>query len=396
MILTLNVGSSSVKFAVFEGEGKRLSGIVSRLWDNPSLKIQYPSEQVRELNIERDDYDQVLTIILDIMKENGIDPEKISGVCHRIVHGGDRFTGITLLTDENIKRISELSGLAPLHNPVNIKGVISAKRVLPWAEHVGVFDTQFHASMEERFYLYPIPITLYKKYGIRRYGFHGTSHKYVYLKGKELYERYTGHPPSKVITAHIGNGASITAIRDGKVINTSMGLTPLEGLMMGTRCGDIDPGIIFHLHRLGYEIEEIDNILNRSSGLKAIAGTNHMREIERRYREGDKSARLALEMYTDRIVKYISWYHVLLGGADLLVFTGGIGENSSLVRSMVLEKLGVLGIVYDTEANEKNQELISSSSSEIMVMVIPTDEELEMVREYLDWKSQDRKTYTQC
>ncbi|MCD6279875.1 acetate/propionate family kinase [Candidatus Micrarchaeota archaeon] len=427
MILTLNVGSSSVKFATFKvnsGRGiknkniKRIAdGEARGLWEKPIFNLSIMSAKKHEtkekIMIKRGDYQAVIYYIVKKLIENRVikDINDINAVCHRVVHGGEKYINMTRITNSVIKGIEKLSDLAPLHNPINLLGIHAARNIFPNAEHIAVFDTQFHSSMDKRFYLYPIPLKLYKRYGIRRYGFHGTSHKYVYEKAREIYKsRFSKRANNdkyndfSAIILHLGNGASATAIKNGKVITTSMGLTPLEGLIMGTRSGDIDPGVIIHLVNHGFTVEEVYDILNKQSGLKAMTGTNEMKIIQDMYEDAIRKEKriekekieLALNMYTDRIVKYVSWYYVLLKKPDVIVFTAGIGEHSPLIRAMILDKLKPLGIEYSKIRNRKNQMIISPytrsygkkriKNDKSIIMVIPTDEELEMVREYIKWR----------
>jgi len=305
-----------------------------------------------------------------------LDGRKLDAVGHRVVHGGERFSTPVLINNEITRAIERLNPLAPLHNPANVLGIRAITTMWPHMPQVAVFDTAFHRTLPEYAWRYAIPDSLYRNYGIRRYGFHGTSHEYVSHRAAEL----LGIPLGEfdAVIAHLGNGASITAIRGGASIDTSMGFTPLEGLVMGTRSGDIDPSILLFLERQGMDTDEVDSMLNRESGLKALAGNNDMRSIVEAAEAGDEKAQLALEVASYRLAKYIGGYHVAVGGAQALVFTAGIGENSAQFRSLVVQRLGALGVRLDDDANGsrgKEPRVISAPDSAIPVLVVPTDEE---------------------
>jgi acetate kinase len=294
-------------------------------------------------------------------------------VAHRVVHGGERFSAPVLINDSVLAAIQDLSVLAPLHNPVNAVGIEVARRALPELPHVAVFDTAFHATLPPRAFTYAVP----HDWAVRRYGFHGTSHAYVSRAAARMLSR----PPQAIdcIVLHLGNGASATAVRAGRSIDTSMGLTPLEGLVMGTRSGDVDPALVAHVLRTrNLSVDEIDAVLNSRSGLLALAGDNDMREVHRRIAQGDAAAELALDIYCYRVRKYVGAYLAVLGGADAIAFTAGIGENDAIVRSRSLEGLDRLGIVLDDSLNASGGPVISAAESAVSVLVIPTDEELEM------------------
>ena len=299
--------------------------------------------------------------------------EGVIAVVHRVVHGGERFSAPVLINEAVLASIHDLSVLAPLHNPVNALGIEVARRAFPSLPHVAVFDTAFHATLPPRAYTYAVP----RAWGVRRYGFHGTSHAYVSREAARTLAR----SPSDVdvIVLHLGNGASASAVSRGKSIDTSMGLTPLEGLVMGTRSGDVDPALILHLRRtLNLSTDEIDKVLNSRSGMLALAGDNDMREVHRRVAAGDTAAELALDVYCYRIRKYVGAYLAALGGADAIVFTAGVGENDPIVRARSLAGLERLGINVDAQRNAAGETVISSDGSWVKVLVIPTDEELEM------------------
>jgi acetate kinase len=343
-ILVLNSGSSSIKYKLFDNLKEVKSGIFEEVKDYHS-------------NIEK------------ILKEIG----EIDAVAHRVVHGGERFIESVLITDEVIEDIKKLIPLAPLHNPANLDGILSVKKLLPQISQIAVFDTAFHQTMPKYNYIYPIPYHLYKEKNIRKYGFHGTSHKYVANKASEILNKPLNE--LNLITCHLGNGASLCAVKNGKSINTSMGFSPLEGLMMGTRCGDIDPEIIFYLSKF-ISIDSIDVMLNKESGLKGIAGDNNLKNIEKRK---DKLAKLAIDMFVSRVRKYVGAYMIELGRVDAVIFTGGIGENSSLIRKKVTQNLENYEIIIDKEKNKKNSVIISTGK--VNVMVIPTNEELQIAKE---------------
>jgi acetate kinase len=303
---------------------------------------------------------------------------EIDAVGHRMVHGGEKFNKSVILTDEVLKEFEKCSDLAPLHNPANLKGVNAVKELMPGLPQVGVFDTAFHQTMPPKAYMYAIPFELYEKYGIRRYGFHGTSHRYVSARACE----FLGIPAegTKMVTCHVGNGGSIAAVVDGKCIDTSMGLTPLEGLVMGTRAGDIDGGAVTFIEKkLGLDADGMSDLLNKKSGVAGITGgSSDMRDVENAAKNGDERAKLAQDMYFYRIKKYIGAYAAAMGGLDVVVFTAGVGENQVSMRSEVCKDMEFLGIKFDEEKNKVRGEeaIISADDSKVKVVVIPTDEEL--------------------
>ncbi len=382
-ILVLNSGSSSIKCQYFIDQKSVASAVVERIGEDKShSEIKYNEQSFSHTN-PVSDHQQALEIIFSMLKEsNSISSiHELDAIGHRVVHGGSDFSEPTLITKEVIRSIHALIPLAPLHNPANLKGIEIIAKAYPDLAQVAVFDTAFHQTMPEYASLYPIPYELYQKSDIRRYGFHGTSHAYVAKEtagmiGKDLNNL-------NLITLHLGNGASACAIKSGKSIDTSMGLTPLEGLMMGTRCGDIDPAIIpFLSDNLKMNINSIDKMLNKESGLKGICGTNDMREVIDQAETNDKMSALALEMYTYRIKKYIGAYTVTLGRVDAIIFTGGIGEHAAKVREMVCEALGEsIGLKIDLAKNEepsKTKRAVHDDKSRIKILVIPTNEELEI------------------
>jgi len=388
-ILSVNAGSSSLKFQLFEMPEEKViaSGKIERIGLPASIITVKTNGEKRckEKNVHdhAEAVQELLALLLDLKIVASLD--EIKGVGHRVVHGGEKFSDSVLITDEVIAEIDKLSELAPLHNPANLIGIQVFKQVLPNAKQVAVFDTAFHQTMPIESYLYPTPYSWYEKYGIRRYGFHGTSHKYVSERAYKLLGK--GPEGTKLITIHLGNGASVTAIKDGKSIETSMGFTPLAGLMMGTRSGDVDPSILpFAMQKENCTFEEALNALNYESGLKGISlVSSDMRDILKGVNEGNRQCILAFNLYVKRVCDYIGQYYILLGGCDALVFTAGIGENSGQTRQAIIDRLGVLEIRLDAEANQvMGQEcVVSTSDSKIKVLVIPTNEELVIARDTL-------------
>jgi len=387
-ILTLNCGSSSVKYQVFDWDRKKVlaKGIVERVTVGGSF-IEHKVPGKGEFKREKDcpTHKEAIKLIVEILtdKDWGVikDVNEIKGVGHRVVHGGEKFTHSVLITEEVLKTFEELSDLAPLHNPANVLGIKAAKEIFPNIPHVAVMDTAFHQTIPKHAFLYAVPYKWYEKYKIRRYGFHGTSHLYVSRRAAVL----LGKKPSEVnlITAHIGNGASITAIKNGKSIDTSMGFTPLEGLIMGTRSGDIDPAIIPYIcEKENLTPREVEKILNKKSGILGITEKwIDRRDVEKAAEEGDPRAILAIEMEAYRIRKYIGAYMAVLGKVDAIVFTAGVGEKSPIIRKKALEGLENFGIYLDEEKNQKAKSrkkefVITKENSPIKVFVIPTNEEI--------------------
>jgi len=385
-ILVLNCGSSSIKFKLFDMEAKSVmaQGGVEKIGLNGSfLKITLPEGEKILFEGEILEHQAGIEYILGVItsKKYGCikSLKEIDAVGHRVVHGGEKFNSSVLLTDEVIQKIVECIDLAPLHNPPNLNGIYAIKELLPSVPQVGVFDTAFHQTMPDYAYVYGLPYSLYEKYGIRRYGFHGTSHRYV----SEQACRFLNLPyeEQKIITCHIGNGASIAAIKNGKSVDTSMGMTPVEGLLMGTRCGDIDAGVITYImEKENVGAQAITTIVNKYSGVLGISGvSSDMREIDDAIKNGNQRAELALKIYNYRIKKYIGAYAAALGGVDILVFTGGVGENMRKARAGVCEDMEFIGIKLDKEKNEMikgSEAIISTEDSPVKVVVIPTDEEL--------------------
>ena len=379
-ILSVNAGSSSLKFTLFEmpEEKELISGVFERIGiENSFYTIKLNGEKIKKEAVLRSHTDAVKILTQELLDNNIVeDLSEIKAIGHRMVHGGEKYASSVLLTDEVIKTVEELSDLAPLHNPANLVGVRAFMEVIPDAVSVGVFDTAFHQTMEEDKYLYPVPYEWYEDYGVRKYGFHGTSHKYVSQKMAEI----LGKSDAKIITCHIGNGGSLAAVKDGKCIDTSMGFTPNAGIIMGSRSGDIDASLIpYVMKKSGMSISDIDTALNKKSGLLGISGvSSDSRDIEDGIKSGNSRCELAQKMYVDKIVNYIAMYYVELGGADAIVFTAGVGENSISTRKQIVEKLDCLGIKLDEERNNVRgkEALISSDDSKVLVYVIPTNEEL--------------------
>ncbi len=382
-VLVLNCGSSSIKYQFYDTVQRvaLAKGLVDRIGMSGAVltHIRYDGDKINivgEILDHAIGIEYVLAVLLS--KNHGVieDKSEIDAVGHRVVHGGETFTGSVLITQEVIKVLQDNVGLAPLHNPPNIKGIQAVTRVMPTVPQVGVFDTAFHSKMEPKAYLYGIPYELYKTHQIRRYGFHGTSHRFVAGRAaKKL-----GKPLSelKVVTAHLGNGCSMAAIDHGTSVDTSMGFTPLEGLLMGTRCGDIDTSIILHIMgKEGLQLSEANTLLNKHSGLVGISGeSSDMREIISAMKEGHKRSKYAFDVFCYRITKYVGAYAAAMGGIDALVFTGGIGENSSDVRAAVCKSLGFMGMDIDEAKNAAGDEDLSPENSKVKVFRIPTNEEL--------------------
>jgi acetate kinase len=393
-ILVMNSGSSSLKFQLFNMEGLIVlaSGLIESIGEPQGLiSVRYfdgkGCEQHIEFQKEVVDHRVAVETMVELFQENEIlkDVTQLAGVGHRVVHGGEAFHEPTLVTSEVLAGIRQLIPLAPLHNPANITGIEVVMEKVPDVPQVAVFDTAFHQSIPEHAYLYALPYTLYEEQKVRRYGFHGTSHSYV----SKAAAKYLGqsYEDLKIITLHLGNGASAAAIDHGMCVDTSMGLTPLEGLVMGTRSGDLDPAILFYLAReTGMSINALDTLLNKESGLKGICGNNDMRSINKLAETGDRMALLALHIFCYRIKKYIGSYLAVLGGADCLIFTGGIGENAVSVRRICLTGLENLGLSLDLLKNDTRSDAIveiQSENSLCKILVVPTNEELEIAHQTL-------------
>lgn len=382
-VLVLNSGSSSIKYQFFDTEKKiaLAKGLVDRIGMAGAV-LSHQRYDGNNIKIAGEILDHQIAVeyVLGVMlsKNHGVidDKKDIDAVGHRVVHGGETFSGSVFITDEVVKVLQDNIELAPLHNPPNIKGIQACQRILPDTPQCGVFDTAFHSHMPPKSYLYGIPYELYKKYKIRRYGFHGTSHLYVSQRATDLLGKDI--KDLKIITAHLGNGCSITAVKNGQSIDTSMGFTPLEGLLMGTRSGDLDPSLILYIMaKEGLTVGEANTLLNKHSGLIGISGeSSDMREILTAVKDNQQRAKWAFEIFCYRIKKYIGAYASAMGGLDALVFTGGIGENSKEVREEVCKEMEFLGIHLDDLKNQSSDEIISKENSKVTVMRIPTNEEL--------------------
>ena len=385
-ILVLNCGSSSIKYALYNMDTKEVmtSGGAERVGlDGAFVKVKLANGEKKQIMHDIPEHTEGVKFIFSLLTDPEIgvinDLKEIDAVGHRMVHGGEKFNKSVLLTDEVLKVFEECSDLAPLHNPANLKGVNAVSELMPGLPQVGVFDTAFHQTMPDYAYMYAIPYELYEKYGIRRYGFHGTSHRYVAQRVCD----FLGVDPAekKIITCHIGNGASIAAVDGGKCVDTSMGLTPLEGVMMGTRSGDIDGGAVsFIQKKLGLDADGISDLLNKKSGVLGVTElSSDMREVEAACQNGDPKSVLAMKMYNYRIKKYIGAYAAAMGGVDIIVFTAGVGENQWSTRQEACEGLEFLGVEIDKELNKGLrgvEKVISTADSKVTVCIIPTDEEL--------------------
>ncbi len=394
-VIVVNSGSSSIKYETFDRNGLSTAskGLLERIGAKDSrLKHRWLTpagiwEEVVETRPVAD-HREGFSFILEVSgrARSGSPAPEIFAVGHRVVHGGEKFSEPAIIDDVTLGTIEELIPLAPLHNPANVAGIKVMRELLPHVSHVAVFDTAFHQTMPPRAFHYALPYDFYQSYGVRRYGFHGSSHRYVAREAA----RHLGMPQDRLnlITLHLGNGASATAVEKGRSIDTSMGLTPLEGLIMGTRCGDLDPAVHFYLARkTGRAIEEVEVILNSESGLKGICGMNDMREIQNRADGGDARAELAIDMFCYRVRKYIGAYYAALGSVDAVIFTGGIGENSAVVRARSCEGLSSLGIAVDERKNNAAAGGIAEIQAEegmIKILVIPTDEEREIAHQTVE------------
>ena len=399
IILVLNCGSSSVKYKLFDMSKQEVmaQGGVEKLGLPGSfLKFTLPSGEKVVLEKELPEHNVAIQFILSTLTDNKYGCLKslneIDAVGHRVVHGGEKFSSSVRITNEVIGKVVECIDLAPLHNPPNWKGIRAMDAIIPGIPQVAVFDTAFHQTMPDSAYMYGLPYSLYKKYGIRRYGFHGTSHRFVSQRACDV----LGVPYEKqrIITAHIGNGGSITAIKDGKSIDTTMGLTPVEGLLMGTRCGDVDAGALsFIMDKEGLNAAGLSDLINKQSGVMGLSSiSSDMREIEAAIEDGDKKAILTMNVYNYRIKKYIGAYAAALGGLDLLIFTGGVGENQWSTRTAVCREMEFMGIKLDEAKNDHmrgKEMVISTPDSKVTVMVVPTDEELTIAKDTLEILSKE-------
>ena len=386
-ILSVNAGSSSLKFQLYEMPEEKvlISGLMERIGvGNSFYTIKVNGQKIKK-EVELNNHEQAFEVLVKELEENNVvkSLDEIKGIGHRVVQGGDYFDKTVVIDDEVLSKIEELSSLAPLHNPAAATGIKAAMEVFPNAVQTAVFDTAFHQTMPKENYLYALPYEWYENYKVRRYGAHGTSHKFVSERMNEI----LGRTNTKLITCHIGNGASVSAVVNGKCLNTSMGLTPNAGLIMGTRCGDIDASIIpYVMEKTNMTPKEMDNAINKQSGLLALSRkSSDSRDIEEGIAQGDENCILAQKMYVRRIVDYIAKYYVEMEGCDAIVFTAGIGEKAIDTRRDIINELGVLGVTLDEEANNVKSEerLISTKDSKIECWIIPTDEELMIARDTL-------------
>ena len=390
-ILVINCGSSSLKFQLIDSENEKVSakGLCERIGIEGSRLVYSPAGEEKITTVTpMPDHTRAIQLVLDALtdEKTGVvkSLDEIGAVGHRVVHGGEKFAASTLITDEVIQAIEECNELAPLHNPANLIGIAACRELMPSTPMVGVFDTAFHQTMPEEAYMYGLPYEYYEKYKVRRYGFHGTSHSYVSRRAAEVLGQ--NYEDLKIIVCHLGNGASVSAVKNGKCVDTSMGLTPLEGLIMGTRSGDIDPAIIeFIAHKEDKGIDDIMKVLNKESGVLGLSGglSSDFRDLEDSYHKGEEAGVRTLKTFVYRVAKYIGAYTAAMNGVDAVCFTAGLGENGSFVRSMVCGYLGYLGIAIDEEANGRRGEdiVISTADSKTKVLVIPTHEELAIARE---------------
>ena len=390
-ILVINCGSSSLKFQLIDSESEKqiAKGLCERIGIEGSQLVYQPAGGEKEETVTpMPDHTKAIELVLNALtnEKTGVvkSLDEIGAVGHRIVHGGEKFAASTIITDEVIEAITACNDLAPLHNPANLIGIDACRKLMPNIPMVGVFDTAFHQTMPKEAYLYGLPYGYYEKYQVRRYGFHGTSHSYVSKRVAELLGK--NYEDLKIIVCHLGNGASISAVKNGKCVDTSMGLTPLEGLIMGTRSGDIDPAIIEYIaHKENKSIDEVMTVLNKKSGVLGLSDnlSSDFRDLEKSYVAGEDRGLRTIQTFAYRVAKYIGAYTAAMNGVDVICFTAGVGENSPLVRDLACERLGYLGIALDQEKNNKRgEELeISTPDSKVKVFAIPTNEELAIARE---------------
>ncbi len=391
-ILVVNAGSSSLKYQLIDMENESVlaKGNCEQIGTESTFTHKVPSDEtknIKALPMEMQDHAAALKIVLDTLvdAEHGVigSVKEIDAVGHRVLHGGEKFSGSVLVDDKVEEAIKECFDLGPLHNPANLTGIKACQKIMPGVPQVAVFDTGFHQTMPDYAYMYALPYEYYEKYGVRRYGFHGTSHRFVSKKCIEL----LGNPEhSKIVTCHLGNGSSISAVVDGKCFDTTMGVTPLEGIMMGTRCGSIDPAIVpIIMKKEGLTPDQMDTVMNKKSGMLGLCGTSDNRTIESRAKEGDKRAKLIESMLCHQLTKYIGGYAAAMGGLDAIVFTGGIGENNPQYRDRVCDKLKFMGVEINYEINDKLKRgpegEISTPNSKVKVYVICTNEELMIARD---------------
>ncbi len=388
-ILVINCGSSSLKYQLIDSESEKVlaKGLCERIGIDGRLTHTPSGKDSVVLNDPLPDHEKAVSLVIEQLtdSEHGViaSLDEIGAVGHRIVHGGERFASSCIITDEVIEAISECSDLAPLHNPANLIGINACRRFMPEVPMVAVFDTAFHQTMPDYAYLYGIPYEYYENYKLRKYGFHGTSHSFVSKRCAEIMGK--PYEDLNIIVCHLGNGSSITAVKNGESVDTSMGLTPLDGFLMGTRSGSVDPTIISYIAKKEDKtIDEVMDILNKKSGVLGISGvSSDFRDLQKGMEEGNERCKKAIEMFAYRVAGYIGSYVVAMGGADAICFTAGIGENTSIVRELVLDRLKALGVTWDSEANKKRGEEVklSKDDSKIDVYIIPTNEELAIARE---------------
>ena len=391
-ILVINAGSSSLKYQLIDMENEAVlaKGICEQIGTESTFTHKVPddeSKNIKDKPMDMPDHAAALEIVLDalVSDENGVikSVKEIDAVGHRVLHGGEKFSGSVLVDDKVEEAIKECFDLGPLHNPANLTGIKACQKIMPDVPQVAVFDTGFHQTMPDYAFMYALPYEYYEKYSIRRYGFHGTSHRFVSMKAQEL----LGNPEhSKIVTCHLGNGSSISAVVDGKCFDTTMGVTPLEGIMMGTRCGSIDPAIVpILMKKEGLSADEIDTVMNKKSGMLGLCGTSDNRTIEARAKEGDERAKLIESMLCHQLTKYVGGFAAAMGGVDAIVFTGGIGENNPQYRDRVCDKLAFMGVKIDYDVNNKLRRglegEISTPDSSVKVFVICTNEELMIARD---------------
>ncbi len=389
-VLVINCGSSSLKYQLIDSETETALavGLCERIGIDGRLNHTPAGGDKVVIESDMPDHEVAIRMVLDALTHESYGViqklDEIDAVGHRVVHGGEKFTKSVILDDEVIAGVEECSPLAPLHNPANLIGVRACQAIMPGVPNIGVFDTAFHQTMEPVAYMYGLPYEYYEKYKVRRYGFHGTSHSFVSKRAMEMLNLDPDN--SKIIVCHLGNGSSISAVKNGKVVDTSMGMTPMEGLVMGTRCGDMDPTIVEYLaHCLDKTVEEIMVILNKKSGVYGLSGgvSSDFRDLDAASNEGNEKAKLAVEVFSYRTAKYIGAYIAAMDGVDAIVFTAGLGENNIVVRDQIMSHFGYMGITLDQEANQirGEEKIISTPDSRVTVAVIPTNEELAIARE---------------
>ncbi|OHB50054.1 MAG: acetate kinase [Planctomycetes bacterium GWF2_41_51] len=388
-ILVINAGSSSIKYQLFEMPAEKVlaKGLLEKIGEETSKLTHTSDTKEHKIETKAADHSEGMKLILNTLVDPNIgvikDISEINAVGHRVVHGGEEFTDSCIINEHVIGSIERFADLAPLHNPPNLTGIKAAQKALPEVAQVACFDTAFHTSIPQTAFIYALPFEIYEKYRVRKYGFHGTSHKYVAQRAAVLLGKRTDK--ANLITCHLGNGCSMAAVKNGKSVDTSMGLTPLEGLVMGTRTGDFDPAILFYLSDKGYSIDDLNSMCNKKSGLLGISGvSNDMRNLRAQAEAGNKRAQLAFDIFCYRIKKYIGTYTAVVGRLDAIVFTGGIGENAADARAQSCSELEQIGVEIDSAANEKTirkEGTISSANSRVKVFVIPTNEELAIAQD---------------